>query len=85
MNITGLLDWKLQRLHRAFLVFKEKSFPGSGSPVQIPRLMSSVLVWEHVQVNDITVNLCHAPRHPDVANKDNKEGKTTLLMIMSPP
>lgn len=46
--------------------------------------MSSVLVWEHVQVNDITVNLCHALSHPDVANKDNKEGKTRLLMFMSP-
>lgn len=65
-------------------MFKKKSFPGSGSPVQIPRLMSLVLVWEHVQVNDITVNLCHAPRHLDVANKDNKEGKTRLFMIMSP-
>lgn len=65
-------------------MFKEKSFPGSWSPVQTPRLMSLVLVWEHVQVNDITVNLCHALSHPDVANKDNKEGKTRLLMFVSP-
>lgn len=46
--------------------------------------MSLVLVWEHVQVNDITVNLCHALSHPDVAHKDYKEGKTRLLMFMSP-
>lgn len=65
-------------------MFKEKSFPGSESPVQTPRLMSLVLVWEHVQVNDITVNFCHAPCHQDVTNKDNKAGKTRLLMFVSP-
>lgn len=52
--------------------------------MQSPGLMSSAWIWEHVQVNDITVNLCHALRHPDVANKDNKEGKTRLLMITPP-
>lgn len=46
--------------------------------------MSLALVCKHVQVNDITVNLCHVQRHLDVANKDNKEGKVRFLMTMSP-
>lgn len=40
--------------------------------------MSSAWVWEHVQVDDIAVTSCHAWRHPEVTNKDDKEGKSSL-------